>query len=195
MYTEPERLVADTPPTQDQLHQLASIGMRSAISRERVRQHQSYEHAHFFNDHYDAHVNVSDLQLLPSKLRHEMAIRVGARPATEGRSKLWSLKLIERFRVRDEEGVWRAEHSTYRFQWTRSQVLMADRTLKLVGFDDIDRDVALDWNPDTFSVADDLAEFMRISQEFGLISEGDCEELIKDTSDYFATFDSDVNSQ
>jgi hypothetical protein len=182
-----ERLIHDNPPTPEQLHALAAVGVKSAVSRERFKTLKKNQGVHYFIDELDHMIATEAEEELPMQIRHRMAVRIAARPPQERSDKIWSLKYFDTYFVesRDEPGNWVGERSTYRFEWTRARILMADRTLRLVGFpapyeENLENDL------EHFKVSDDDAAILQVSEEMRMVSSDDCDVLIKDMSDYFS---------
>lgn len=187
---ETERRIHDNPPTPEQLHTLASIGVRSAVSRERFKTLQRTPNAHYFVDELDLLTDVPTLEDdMPTQVRHRMAMRVGARPPQDRYGKVWSLKYLDTYFAEDTLGEWRAERSTYSFEWTRGKVLVADRSLRLVGFESPYDSDDLETQLDHFQVRDDAAAILQAQEELRTVTEADCDELIKDMSEYFTVID------
>jgi|GEM_PF-2381226 len=193
MSFEAERLIHDTPPTIEQLRRLASVGVRSAVAREKFRDLRLHDNTHYHVDELQFRVGETHEEndvFLPYEVRHRVSARIGVRQATAETPKTWSLKFFDTYfsKPRTPNSYWRAERSTYRFEWTRARVLMADRTLRLVGFDD-GRDEDLEYYLDHMLLRPDEATFLSIEDDLRMISEADCDELIKDTADYFSTLE------
>jgi len=191
MSLDAERLIHENPPAIDQLQTLASVGVRSAVSRERFKTLSRTRGVHYFIDELDL---LSDTQVeedTPMQIRHRMAVRVAARPPQDGLPKTWSLKYFDTYFVESPStpGSWVGERSTYRFEWTRSRILMADRTLRLVGFPS-PREESLENDLEYFKVRDDDAAIIGVSDQMRMVSGDDCEELIKDMSNYFSVVES-----
>lgn len=191
MSLETERLIHDNPPAPEQLHELVSIGVRSAIARERLRTLRSVKRAHFFVDELDLLMNISFDKVEPAQVRHRLAARIGARPAGYENPKTWTLKYIDTYFVEAAPGAWIGERSTYRFEWTRERVLMADRAIKLVGLEPLyTEDQELDVSLEHFSVRDDTATILHATEQLKLITADDCDELIADVSNYLTVVES-----
>ena len=120
----------------------------------------------------------------PSQVRHRVAMRVGAYPATAESEKKWSLRYINTYSVEANPGVWLAERSTHSFEWTRSRILLASRSLRLVGFD-VAAIESLEDVLDTFRLDDDSAAMLHASNQMQTVTSEDCDELIHDASEYF----------
>jgi len=190
MSIEAERLVHADAPTQEQLQRLASIGIRSAVDRGRFKSIQRKRQAHYFIDELDLLADGVVEEDTPTQIRHRMAVRIGVRPPQENLPKTWSLKYFDTYFVEAQPGEWKGERSVYQFEWTRSRILMANRTLRLVGFEaPYDQD-DLEAQLDHFKIRDDDAAILRVSEELRTVTEDDCEELIKDMTDYFTVVDS-----
>lgn len=180
---ETERLTHVNPPTPDQLRELANIGIRSAVARKRFKPIRRLENTHYFVDEVDLLSDAASAEENPAQIRHRMALRIGVRPARDGEDKVSSLKFLDTFFVEATPGEWRAERSTYRFEWTRRRVLMADRVMRLVGFGEA-YDKSLQDDIEHFRIQDDAAALLQVSEELRMISADDCEELKRDMSDY-----------
>jgi hypothetical protein len=191
MSIETERLVSDTPPTAEQLHKFASIGVRSAAARERLKTGRTG--AHFLVDELDLMVDASDVSDEPSQVRHRVAMRVGAYPANAESEKMWSLRYINTYSAEAQPGVWLAERSTYSFQWTRSRMLVANRALSLIGFN-TPRIESVEDALDTFRIDDDSVAILHASNQLQIVTDEDCEELIQDASEYFSTLNTANNA-
>ena len=191
MSLEAERLVHDNPPSAEQLHTLASVGVRSAVSRERFKTLKRTRGVHYFIDELDLLADAQVEEDTPQQIRHRMAVRVAARPPQDGTEKVWSLKYFDTYSVESqkEPGTWVGERSTYRFEWTRSRVLMAERALRLVGFPTV-REDNLESDLEHFRVFDDDAAILSVSDELRMVSSDDCDELIRDMSEYFSVIES-----
>ncbi len=187
MPIESERLIHDNAPTTEQLRRLASVGVKSAVTRERFKTLRRSKGVHYFVDELDLLIDATQRDE-PAQVRHRMAVRIGVRPPSQDTPKVWSLKYFDTYSVEPEPGVWRAERSTYRFEWTRNQILMADRALRLVGFN-TPHDEDLDYYLDHFSIDDDSAAILEVEDDIRMVTADDCEELIKDTSEYFRVVD------
>lgn len=188
-----ERLIHDNPPTPEQLHTLASIGVRSAVSRESLKTlRRTSNAAHFLVDELDLSFDMPTAEDdAIRQVRHRMAMRVGARPPQDGLGKVWSLKYFDTYfgYAEDAPEKWRGERSTYRFEWTRGKVLMAERSLRLVNFDSpYDKD-ELEAHLDHFQLRDDDVAILQVQEELRAVTQPDCDELIKDTSEYFSVVD------
>jgi hypothetical protein len=194
MSIEAERIVHENPPTPEQLHTLASIGVKSAVSREKLRTLRNTKGVHYFVDELDHIVSTSESEELPMQIRHRMAVRIAARPPENRTDKIWSLKYYDTYFVesRNSPGNWLGERSTYRFEWTRSKVIMADRTLKLLGFSLVDDD-SIERDLDNFSIPDDYAAILNANNEMKMVSSEDCDDIIKDMSKYFTSVESENN--
>lgn len=186
-----ERLIHDNPPTAEQLHSLASIGIRSAVSRERFKSLKQTRGAHYFVDELDFLADISVQEDTPTQIRHRMAVRVGARPPQDGLAKVWSLKFFDTYFVQSQStpDAWVGERSTYRFEWTRGRVLMADRALKIVGLPELYEE-SLENDLEHFRLRDDAAAILQASNELRTVSADDCEELKLDMMEYFSVLES-----
>lgn len=188
MFNDTERIVTDTPPTPEQLHKLASIGMSSAAARERILSRKEKKRAHFVIDELDLLLHTAQDSDEPSQVRHRIAMRVGAYPASRDSEKQWTLKYADTYSVEATPGIWTAERSTYRFEWTRSKILLAKRTIQLFGVDAWQGETVED-ELDHFHLRDDSAEILHASNQFETLTSDDCDELMRDMSEYFGAID------
>lgn len=188
MSIEAERYVNETPPTPEQLHKLASVGVRSAVSRKRFKTMKSRSGVHYFIDELDFLAEMPTDVEDPVQVRHRIAARVAAYPAHAGGAKSWSLKYFDTYFTEPTPGVWRGERSTYRFEWTRGRVLLAERTMRLIGFgvDPID---TVEETLDRLHLPDDTVPLLQVENELQAVTDKDCEDLIVDMSNYFSTVD------
>lgn len=192
MPIEFERVVPNNPPSIDQLQTLASIGIKSAIERNRYKKHARIQGMHYFVDEYDRTDYSLEEEYLPVRIRHRMAMLVGARPPEDRGMKTWKLTYFDTYNARSIEGSNRGARSIYRFEWDRRGVTMADRALRLTGFN-VSSEQGLDYNLENFRIADDAAAILQLSEEIRTVTDEDCEELIKDMSDYFMAADAVAN--
>lgn len=180
-----EQMIADNVPQADQLKRLAAVGVGSAAARQKLKTLSRSSRAHYFVDEVDFLAEASRQDTEPQEIRHRMAGRVGVRAASDGVSKLWSLKYYDTYWVHTRLNGWRAARTLYRFEWDRSRTLLAERTLRIV--DGSQRDEAsLADCADSFRFRDDEAAMWHVQQEIELVSADDCEELIHDAKAYFS---------
>lgn len=191
-----EHRIAETPPRIRQLRQLASIGIKSAIERDRFRTLSRNSSTHYFVDEFTKMIGGEDDEIendvfLPFEVRHRMAIRVGVRPPDGYVPKTWSLKFFETYFTRPytPDRQWHAARSTYRFEWVRDRITMADRSLQLVGFDDMPGEGELDYSLEHFNVPSDIIGLLAVEDELRMVTEEDCDELIEDAREYFTTIE------
>ena len=186
MSFEIERRVSENPPSPAQLKELATLGMRSAVARERFRTLSRIKNAHYYIEEVDREDFMLDDGYLPVSIRHRMALRVGSRPSTHGLPRTQSLKIIDTYFAQDNVGTWRGERSTYRFEWSRARTLMADRTLRLVGFGEEypGVDNPLEYRLDHFRINDDAIPMLAVTDDLSMVTSDDFEELQKDMREY-----------
>lgn len=187
MSFEIERRVAENPPTPAQLKGLAMLGMRSAVARERFKtMSRINKNAHYYIEEVDREDFMLDDGYLPVNIRHRMAVRVGSRPSSEGMPRTQSLKIIDTYFAQDKVGTWRGERSTYRFEWSRARTLMADRTLRLVGFgeDYPGADNPLEYRLDYFRIDNDAIPMLAVTDDLAMVTSDDFEELHSDMRQY-----------
>lgn len=186
MSFEIERRVSENPPSPAQLKELATLGMRSAVARERFRTLSRIKNAHYYIEEVDREDFMLDDGYLPVSIRHRMALRVGSRPSTHGLPRTQSLKIIDTYFAQDNVGTWRGERSTYRFEWSRARTLMADRTLRLVGFGEEypGADNPLEYRLDHFRINDDAIPMLAVTDDLSMVTSDDFEELQKDMREY-----------
>ncbi len=191
MSLETERLVHEQAPTQEQLRNLAFIGVKSAVQRERLRTLNRASNAHYFVEEIDllGDVNLEDV---PVQMRHRLAMRVGVRPPKDGMPKIWSLKFLDTYSVEARPGEWQFERSTYRFEWTRSKTLMADRATRLVCLGDYIPD-ELDWYLDRFSIPNDAIDILAASEQLRMVTADDCDELTNEVTSYLNVVEGVLN--
>lgn len=187
MSLEHERIINSDAPTPTQLHKLAAIGISSAASRERLKHLKRSGRAHYFIDEIDlaGDFSLADDEIV--QIRHRMAVRVGVRPPEPGLQKSWSLKYFDTFWAESRPGVWLGGRTMYRFEWNRNRATLAERTLRVVGIDRPDE--TLDSYLDRFSVRDDDAAILSVRQDVENVTGEDCEDLMRDASDYFGVID------
>lgn len=81
------------------------------------------------------------------------------------------------------DGTWLGERTLYRFEWNRTRTLLAERTFRLVGIDQPDFDMGEQIL--NFSFPDDAADIWHAQQQVETVTRDDCEELIRDATNYF----------
>lgn len=187
MSLEHERIISPDAPTPTQLHKLAAIGISSAASRERLKHLKRSGRAHYFIDEIDLAGDFSPAEDEIVQIRHRMAGRVGVRPPAPGSPKSWSLKYFDTFWAESKPGVWLGGRTLYRFEWNRMRTTLAERTLRVVGIDRPDE--SLDAYLDRFSVRDDDITMLSVKQDVENVTSEDCEDLMRDASDYFGVID------
>jgi len=179
-----ERRVSETPPTPEQLHKLAAIGVNSAVAREKLRMHPTQHNARFVSDELDFDTDTADDgDSLPSRARHRLTMRFGARLSDEG-ERIRSLKYASTYAVEFAPEYWVAERATHRFEWTRQKVLLAERAIIMTGLGEPARDTVAD-ALEVFELKDDTVELLHASDQFQEITADDCDELIADMAEYF----------
>ena len=179
-----ERRISDTPPTPEQLHKLAAIGVSSAVAREKLRMHPSQLNARFVSDELDLDTDTAcDNEDLPSRARHRLTMRFGARLSEEG-ERIRSLKYASTYSVEFAPEFWVAERATHRFEWTRQKVLLAERAIIITGLGEPQVETLADVF-DNFKLRDDSVDILHASDQFQEITADDCEELIADMDEYF----------
>ncbi len=179
-----ERRIHEDAPEPSQLKRLAAVGAASAATRQQLKRLPRREsRAHYFIDEIDF-VGADELgQGEPQEIRHRMAGRVGVRLASDGASKVWSLKYFDTYWVNQDSG-WQGERTLYRFEWDRRGTLLAERTLTVVG---VERpETTLQDYVEHFQVADDEAAIWHVRQEMAQVTAGDCEGLVHDARAYFS---------
>lgn len=190
MSIETERLVSDTPPTAEQLHRLASIGVASAVAREKLKR---VNRAYTLADEICTTPDDSVFDTAPSTVLQRMAMRIAAKPATPESEKVWSFLYDTAYSVKPNGGQWLEERSLYLFRWTRSRTLVADRALTLFGFETPKIETVSD-AIDTFRIDDDSVAILHASNQLQIVTDEDCEELIQDASEYFSTLNTANNA-
>lgn len=183
MSFEAERYIHDNAPTPDQLQRLASVGMRSAVSRGRLRTvtpRTRNAPLHYFIDEYNAYVDSANEGFL--QVRHRMTASVGAKNI-EGAEKRRTLTLFDVYFIEPDSGGETAARAVYQFEWTRRRTLMAQKTLSVLS-QESSNGVALDEQLDRFRVLDDAAAILGASEEMRMVTGEDCEDLAVDMSNY-----------
>jgi len=180
-----EVVLSDLPPTPDQLHRLASIGVSSAAERQKLRSMAKYKRAHFFVDEVDMPLDHED-QVEVGFVRHRMAGRVGIRAATHQSPKIWSLKFFDTYFVEQEPGKWVGERTLYSFEWNRLRVEMARRSIKLISDYEESVEHGIDDLIDNFSVPEDMASMWHVRSQMEQVTADDCEELIEEAARYYS---------
>jgi len=182
-----EPILAPNPPRPDQLHQLANIGARSAASRDALKHMHTVKNAHFFVHELDL-ANDASLLTEVGQMRHRMVGRIGVRRAERG-IKLWSLKFYDTYWVETQPTQWQANRTLYTFEWNRVRTTMASRALQVIG-DNVQRPPEdLADTLDTLSLRGDEPDIWHAEAQFETVTQGDCEQLIHDATDYFDIVD------
>lgn len=183
-----ELLLSKTPPTPEQLRNLAMIGVRSAVGRNRLKHLKNASRAHFFVDEVDT-LNEAKMPDDLTDIRHRMAGRIGVREPHGSRPKQWSLKYFDTFWVQQEDDNWLAERTIYRFEWNRLRVTMAQRAIRIIGDNSYDPDTGLDYTLEHPIIPTDAIEMLHVQQEMEMVTYGDCAELIAESKEYFRLLD------
>lgn len=178
-----ERIIHPNAPDPQQLRRLASVGINSAVSRDKLRHLQRSNNSHYFIDEIDRQGSrvVGDRIEDLVHIRHRMSGRVGARNEV-GQPRIWSLKYYDTYWA-NADGTWLGERTLYRFEWNRTRTLLAERTFRLVGIDQPDFDMGEQIL--NFSFPDDAADIWHAQQQVETVTRDDCEELIRDATNYF----------
>jgi len=185
-----ENILADSPPSPDQLKRLASIGTRSAAERNKLKQLKRTAQAHFFVDEMDL-LNINTELDGPGQIRHRMAGRIGVTRGSEYGEKQWSLKYFDTYWVEQDQGVWRAERTLYSFRWNRVRATLAERSIRLIGYNNDNRELGdLGDAIDNFSMRGDEPDIWHAHTQLEMVNSDDCEELIGDAVKYFNIIDS-----
>ena len=187
MSFETERIIHEDAPTPAQLHKLAKIGIGSAAMKLSLRSIPRAEGAHYFVDEMDL---MDGLDFEPLQARRRIAMRIGVRPPADGNSKVWSLRYFDTYHVEPTPNDWKTMRSIYRFEWTRTRALLAERTLRIVGDQQSQLKTLDEYFDQGVSFRDDAAQILSVEEEMRAVSRGDCEEVIDAASDYFRLIDS-----
>jgi hypothetical protein len=194
MMSNYEHYIGEDTPTHSQLRRLASIGVRLAVHRDKLRlfSRRTPEgmnvKAHYVVDELDIFDNHALEEGDLNRISHRMAIRIGSRRGDDG-LKVMSLKFFDTYAIEDHEsGVRLGERTRYRFEWNRARILMADRTFRLIGV--YHPEDELEYYLDRLNFPDDTADILYAEQQLGTVTEGDCEQIIEAAHDYFGKVDS-----
>jgi hypothetical protein len=190
MSFETERLIHENAPMPDQLQALASVGMRSAVSRGRLKTANLKSRTrplHYFIDEYNAYVDSpTDAAFL--QVRHRMTASVGAKQG-DGEERRRTLALFDVYFIEPETGGETAVRSVYKFEWTRRRTLLAQRTLSVLS-EHSSNGIALDDYLDRFSIADDAASMLGVSEEMRTVTAEDCDDLTETMAEYMGVIES-----
>lgn len=190
MSLEHERIVHTDAPSPEQLMRMAQIGVRSAVRREKLRKMPKNRdpRGYYVIDELDK-FETSPYQFEDHLLqtRHRMSVRVGSREPDliRNKPKTWSLKFYDVFYARNEaeEQAWTGERTAYRFEWSRTQTLLAERSFHAVGLEKPDHDIA-DYILN-FSLPDDAASTLYFNSQMEQITSSGAEELAQNLDEYF----------
>ncbi|MDB5186748.1 MAG: hypothetical protein JWM07_220 [Candidatus Saccharibacteria bacterium] len=178
----------DTPPSLNQLKQLADIGAKRPRSAVGVTDDMQMKY-HTVDKLYGVVVRGESDDL--ETVRHSMGVRMGVH-AVEGTVEVRRLEYREAYTVNYTSESHVKAVTKYQFEWNDEAVLLA-RRLATFATDQERRHVS-DLGDDIlrFHLRDDAAAILDAELKFEQMSHEDCERLIADTTSYYAQVD-DVN--
>lgn len=179
-----EHIIGENPPRPKQLMQLANISIRSAAMRNQLRSPERLE-GHYCFDEIEA-LNTDNPQNETGRIRHRVAVRVGKQAAAMYRGqKIWSLKYFNRYFVEQNPGKWISASTTYQFEWTRKQALLARRTLRVIDEANPSEEWTLEnWSGD-ITIAPDMAEAWHMQSQYEQMTQDDVEMQIEELGAYY----------
>jgi hypothetical protein len=181
---EHERLIHSNTPSPEQLFRLASVGISEANRRRRLKRSplsREDNRAYYFISELDSLNEHSDE---PLEIRHRMAGRMG-RKLVGRYNPVWSLKFFDTYWVQQDDEVWQAERTRYRFEWDRSGTLLSERYIRFLRTDTETKSLDIGDAIDNFSFADDEVAIWQAKGELEIVTSEDCELLIGDVRDYY----------
>lgn len=182
----------ESPPTVDQLRQLAAVGA-SSPTENALRRLNERTGGYFAVDKLDSIVVRGEEEDIES-VRHSMGVRMGKRAVADATDDVWRLQYFDAYRVERpvEEPI--KALTRYDFEWNDTGVLLARRTTSLVGdrshfqTNDLGDEIL------RFHVRDDAAAILDAQVAMEEVSYADCVQLIDATAAYYAQV-SAVNRQ
>lgn len=163
------------PPSPEQLFKLAAIGMTNAKKEGKQYKSRRSENAHFFMPSDAKKIEVYDEDEYV-RTYHRMVGKV----ARVG-FKHWTMRLAEPNWIRDGNDEDRGHRTTYLFEWTNQGAVRADKHIITKHPDDepkidLDDEIIIPELDDRIFQPD----FLYTIQEFKVVSEADCQQLIRD---------------
>lgn len=184
MIPETERLIHSDAPTPAQLRRLARIGFGHAVSRNKLRSAKSLELKHYFADDLYGDFDENEEGLV--SVNRRIAMRFGLVASLQDEASTAHLHYFDTQRTYSVFGESSPPLQTvYKFEWSRGKVLLAERTLRLLGGDTVEPR-SLDLYLDAVSIPDDIASVLEAEDAFRAVSEKDCAILIDEASAYFS---------
>lgn len=181
----------ETPPTVDQLQQLADIGGSSPIENGPRRLNERTG-GFFAVDKLDSIVVRGEDEDIES-VRHSMGVRMGKR-AVADTIDVWRLQFFDAYRVERPTEDQTKAITKYEFEWSENKVLLARRTTSLRRDQDRFRVSDLGDEILRFHIRDDAAAILDAQLAVEEVTYADCEQLIGTTAAYYAQV-SAVNRQ
>lgn len=205
-YQKRERILpGEMAPTPDQLRDLAHIGVSSAARRSSLKRLASRATKASSSEakerksppvFFAAETGLELDEEGDSELLRKLTARVGVRRHTETGKKTWTLKWSDIQHQRTVQGRIVGERTTYVFEWSKTRVELARRSLQAFNHEKMLREVdgvdAMDRlmnEISQFHVDDDVAQQWQLELNMEEVTRADCDWLIDDARQYFSQVD------
>lgn len=185
-----ERYIHQDAPEPAMLRRIASVCVASAASREKLKSPPKFAGSHYFMaavSAVEADTSTLSGQMPdePIEVWNRLAGRVGrVREKEEGiKLRQWSLKVYDVHALKHRHTTWLNAQTLYRFEWDDQRTLLAERRLRLVDTQGVQKD--LSDVLDAFHVPEDMAAIWCAETELARVTAPECEDIIKRMTVFF----------